>query len=92
MTEHDQLQADLDAAVDHYFKAKGWDGFTSSWVMVAHQHKINPDSGLMDDSGHPIVYMGGSVPDHVALGLLQVGSDVIRCIGRWGRADEEEEN
>jgi hypothetical protein len=77
--------------VEAYFKSKEWEGFTSAWILVAHQHKINPETNLMEDSGHPLVYMGGSLPDHVVLGLLQVGKDVIRHVGRWGRDDEEDE-
>lgn len=85
-------QAELDAAVEKYFKALGWDGFLSGWILIAHQHRVNEQTGEVKDSAHPIVYMGGSTPDHVALGLLQIGKDVIRGVGRWADDDEDEES
>lgn len=77
-------QEKLDAAVEEFFRAKGWPGFCDGWVLVAHQAKLEESESVC-----PIVYMGGSLPDHVAIGLLQIGMDRVRGIGRWGAANED---
>lgn len=88
-------QSKLDEAVEEFILANGWTHtptgeplMLTSWVMVAHQHAW--DGKGEPYSSHPVVYMGGSQPDHVALGLLQIGTDTIRGIGYWVREEEDE--
>ncbi len=87
--KEEAIQRDLDEAVERYFKASGWEGFISGWVLIAHQHLLDETTGKVTKSGHPLVYMGGTMEDHVSLGLLQVAKDVIRGVGRWARDDDD---
>lgn len=84
-------QAKLDEAVQTFLRDSGIgreDMVTTGWVLVAHQ------AGWQDDepiSHHPILYMDGSLPDHIALGMLQIGADTVRGVGRWRRVEDEDE-
>jgi hypothetical protein len=89
-------QRELDQAVAEYVKKVGWDnaGIVTSWGLVMHQTQFDdgPEGGML--SSYNVVYMGGSQPDHIAIGLFQVASDTVRGLGRWtldhGESDDEE--
>lgn len=82
-------QRKLDAAVEEYLTATGWSksGVLTAWVLVGHQHGVGDDGDIT--TCVPIVYMNGTQPDHVALGLLQIAADTIRGVGRWSRDNED---
>lgn len=79
-----EAQAGLDDAVREFMGRIGWDEpmLLTGWVLVAHL----TDGG--DRCGYPVIFAGGSLPDHQAVGLLQVGLDTARGVGRWG-SDQE---
>lgn len=78
-------QCRLDDAVTEFLRAMGWGQgmITTGWALVAHQAGFN-DEGE-DTSGYPVVYQGGSMADHAAIGLFQVGIDTVRGVGRWDK-------
>lgn len=88
--DHDKAQQELDTAIEKYFKDCGWEGFITGWVLVAHQHRLNPETGKVEDSAHPLAYMGGTMPDHIAIGLITTARDIIRGVGRWAHTEDEE--
>lgn len=82
-------QAKLDAAVVAYAQEMGYDGFCDSYIMVMHQQVLTVD-GSINNSRYPVVMMGGHQPDHVCLGLLNLGLDRIHGTGIWGKSAYEE--
>lgn len=85
-----QAQKDLDNAVEQYIRAHEWGQgmILTGWVLVGHQ------SGYEDGEekqAYPMIYMNGSLDDHVALGLLAVGRDSVRGIG-YVREEESDED
>lgn len=82
-----ESQRKLDSAVDQFIVENDTEGgrITTAYMLVSHQQGYD-DQG-MEVSSYVIAYMNGSLPDHVALGLLSVASDTIRETGRWGREE-----
>lgn len=76
-------QARLDDAVRRFIGEVGWTqaGVLTTYVMVLHQASF--DSQGNDTSSYAAVHLGGSQPDHSALGLLDIARDKIRGVGRW---------
>lgn len=74
-----KAQRALDNAVEEYFKAHEWDRgmILTGWVLVSHQ--AGYENGE-DKEAYPIIYMDGSLSDHVAIGLLNVGIDIVRGV------------
>jgi hypothetical protein len=60
-----------------FLVAYGWnEGVTLSWALVAHQI-LPPTEDGYDQSAYPVVYMGGSLPDHIAIGLFSMGLEFV---------------
>lgn len=76
-------QKRLDEAVEEWLKSNGFKGICTGWVLVGHMHDVDNEDGSLDLSSYPIAMMGESLPDHVALGLLDVGVNFVRGTGRW---------
>lgn len=87
MTESKAREA-LEEAIQNYISAAGWNQnmVTTGWITVVDQRGFSDGEGI---SGYPLIYMGGSMPDAQAIGLLQIGMDVVRGVGRWIRADDD---
>jgi hypothetical protein len=84
-------QAELDEAVDAFIRDTGWNeaGALTSWVLVGHQMRFDVDGEII--STYPMVYKGGSLPDHVAMGLIEVlraQTEIDRTI-RWMKTDDD---
>ena len=80
-------QRKLDDAVEQFFRDMGWapETLLTSWILVGFQTGF--DDGGNQTSGYAVVHMGGGQPDHVAIGLLECGKDMLRGVG-WRSADE----
>jgi hypothetical protein len=75
--EQAQAQRKMDEAVNEFLVAYGWnEGVTLSWALVAHQI-LPPTEDGYDQSAYPVVYMGGSLPDHIAIGLFNMGLEFV---------------
>ena len=83
-----EAQKALDGAVEAFIEKSGWNHglVLTGWVLVASQAGFDEDGE--STNGYPLVYSGGSLPDHTALGLLQVGQDIVRQTGRYQRTEE----
>lgn len=88
--EREAAQKKLDEAVADFVAFAGWNKgmVTTGYVLVVSQQGF--DQQGFEISGYPIVYSGGSMPDHSALGVLQVASDTIRGVGRWTRSGDDD--
>lgn len=84
MTDDDKVmkaaQDKLDETIAEFLKTFGLEGIVTSYMLVAHV-SLPPDDDGDDRSSYPLVFQGGSVPDHVAEGLLAVAKEKLR-IGR----------
>lgn len=72
--EQKQVQRELDDLVAKFMRIHGWDdtGVLTAYALVAHIGGATNAEG--DDlSGYPVVYLGGTCPDHVAEGLFHMG-------------------
>lgn len=74
--------------MEEWLKANEYEGVCTSYVLVSHLHTVDSDDEL---SSYPIAFMQGSIPFHVSVGLLTVGLDIARGLGRWSRIDDEED-
>ena len=85
-----QAQHALDEAVDTFMRESGWaeSGVLTAWVLVGHQAGFDDGEETVT---YPIVYSRGAVPDHVALGLLDIARDAIHGCSRYRRTGEEPE-
>lgn len=82
MTTEEQkaAQKKLDEAVADLLRANGCEGIITQFMLVAHV-SLPPDDDGDDLSSYPLVFQGGSAPDHVAEGLLAIAKEKLR-IGR----------
>jgi hypothetical protein len=89
--EKAKAQSDLDEAVDRFISLNGWNKgqVVTGWVLVAASAGYDEQGAAI--SSHPIAYMGGSLPDHIALGMFQIASDTVRGVGRWARAEDDDD-
>jgi hypothetical protein len=86
--EERAAQRILDEAVENFIRVMKWgEGMVmTGWALVGHQAGFDDEGN--DRSSYPIIYQGGSMPDHAAIGLFRIGIDTVRGVGRWG-TDEE---
>lgn len=50
-------------------------GVVTAWALVAHTHSFDEEGDAQSAYYH--LYSGGSVPDHVALGLFRMGEHLL---------------
>lgn len=85
--EEKAAQRQLDDAVNTFMASVGWnEGVMTSWVLVGHHASFDGDGEPL--SSYPMVYMGGTQPDHVAEGLLRRGLKILND-GMVMRGDED---
>ena len=79
----------LDAAVAAYYEATGQvnGSILSGWLLVSHHSRMDDVDGVISEYHWT---SGGGVNYHAALGLIQVGDEIIRMQPRVEDMDEEE--
>ena len=86
--EKKAAQKRLDEAVEDWIRANKYTGLCTGWILSGH---MMDSDGEDDLSSYVIAYMHGSIPDHVARGLLSGAADIIRGVGRWSNTSENED-
>lgn len=72
MADDKCIQQAIDEAVETFIRESGWNesGALTAWVLIGHQVSFD-DSGDTVDT-YPTIIKGGSQPDHIVIGLLQM--------------------
>jgi hypothetical protein len=79
MSAADDALDDAVAAVVNELRHRGDgqqdNGVVTAWACVVHTHSFDEDGHTQ--SAYYQLYSGGSVPDHVALGLYKMGEHLL---------------
>lgn len=78
MSKDSEAKDKLDAAINEYLHATGWDesGIVTAWAAVGHMKNFDGDGKPV--SSYFLLYKDGRLDSHVAMGLFQYGMDDLR--------------